>query len=80
MKKPLKSWVGKIVSVTWSDPSGYINSELSEVKLSVCVSIGTLISYDDEKVILRSSKYEGSDVGDYSILATGCCTKFELAV
>ncbi len=78
MNSPPKKWIGKNVSVTWSDPSGFINAELAEVKLSVCVSIGELISADEKAVILRTSKYHGSDVGDYCIIAKGCCTRIKL--
>jgi|TARA_Y100000310_G_C20701549_1_gene830415 hypothetical protein len=78
MRRVPKSWIGKIVAVTWLDPSGFINSELAEVKLSSCVSIGTLICADEKKVILRTAKYLDSDVGDYSIITRGCCTRFEV--
>jgi hypothetical protein len=50
------------------DPSGYINSELSEVQLSECISEGTLVVLTEEKLILRTSVYPGSDVGDYTII------------
>ena len=78
MRRVPKSWIGKIVSVTWLDPSGFINADISEVKLSICVSVGTLISANEEVVILRTAKYIDSDVGDYSIIVRGCCTRFEL--
>ena len=80
MRNVPKKWIGKIVAVTWLDPSGFINSDLSEVKLSPCVSIGTLICADDEKVVLRTAKYSDSNVGDYSVIVRGCCTDFRLAV
>ena len=79
MKRPAKKWIGRSVRVYWRDPSGFINHDLSDVKLSHCVSIGELVQFDSVKVILRTSKYSGSDVGDYTVLAMGCCTKFELA-
>lgn len=80
MRNAPKKWIGKIVAVTWLDPSGYINSDLSEVKLSPCVSIGILICADAEKVILRTSKYDDSNVGDYTVIVRGCCVDFKLAV
>jgi hypothetical protein len=56
------------LSITWIDPSGYINDDISEVKLSECVSEGTLVVLDKEKLILRTSLYTGSEVGDYTII------------
>lgn len=78
MTLPKKSWIGKMVIVTWEDPSGFINSDLSEVKLSTCESMGILISFDAHRLILRTSKYEGSDVGDYTAITMGCCSEIRL--
>jgi len=80
MRRVPKKWIGKIIAVTWHDPTGFINSDITEVKLSPCVSIGILICADNEKVILRTAKYADSTVGDYSVIARGCCTDFKLAV
>ena len=68
MKKIPKSYLNKRVAVTWEDPSGYINDDISEVKLSECVSEGLLVVLEDEKLILRTSLYTGSQVGDYTII------------
>ena len=68
MKKIPKSYLNKRVAVTWEDPSGYINDDISEVKLSECVSEGLLVVLGDEKLILRTSLYTGSQVGDYTII------------
>jgi len=68
MKKIPKSYLNKRVAVTWVDPSGYINDDISEVKLSECVSEGLLVVLEDEKLILRTSLYTGSQVGDYTII------------
>ena len=68
MKRIPKRFLHSRISVWWMDPSGYINSELSEVKLSECVSEGTLVVLDKERLILRTSVYPGSDVGDYTII------------
>ena len=68
MKKIPKRFLQKRVAVTWVDPSGYINDDLSVVKMSVCISEGTLVVLDEEKLILRTSVYPGSDVGDYTII------------
>ena len=68
MKKIPKSYLQKRVAVTWEDPSGYINDDISEVKMAVCISEGTLVVLDEEKLILRTSVYPGSDVGDYTII------------
>ena len=68
MKKIPKSYRNKRVAVTWEDPSGYINDDISEVKMSVCISEGTLVVLDEAKLILRTSVYPGSQVGDYTII------------
>ena len=68
MKRIPKRFLHSRISVWWMDPSGYINSELSEVKLSECVSEGTLVVLDKERLILRTSLYTGSQVGDYTII------------
>jgi hypothetical protein len=68
MKKIPKSYLNKRVTVTWVDPSGYINDDISEVKLSECVSEGLLVVLEDGKLILRTSLYTGSRVGDYTII------------
>ena len=68
MRKIPKSYLQKRVAVTWVDPSGYINDELTEVKLSECVSEGLLVVLEAEKLILRTSLYTGSQVGDYTII------------
>ena len=68
MKRIPKSYLQKRIAVTWVDPSGYINDDLSEVKLSECVSEGLLVVLEDEKLILRTSLYTGSQVGDYTII------------
>jgi len=68
VKRIPKSYLQKRIAVTWVDPSGYINDDLSEVKLSECVSEGTLVVLDKERLILRTSLYTGSEVGDYTII------------
>ena len=68
MKRIPKRFLHSRISVWWMDPSGYINSELSEVQLSECISEGTLVVLTEEKLILRTSVYPGSDVGDYTII------------
>ena len=68
MKKIPKSYLQKRVAVTWVDPTGHIGSELSEVKLSECVSEGMLVVLEEEKLILRTSLYTGSQTGDYTII------------
>ena len=68
MKKIPKSYINRRCSIIWNDPSGFINSELSEVQLSECISEGTLVVLTEDKLILRTSVYPGSDVGDYTII------------
>jgi len=68
VKRIPKSYLQKRVAVTWDDPSAYINEDLSEVKLSECISEGTLVVLDKERLILRTSLYTGSEVGDYTII------------
>ena len=68
MKKIPKRFLHSRISVLWNDPSGFINSELSEVQLSECISEGTLVMLTEDKLILRTSVYPGSDVGDYTII------------
>ena len=68
MKRIPKSYINRRCSITWDDPSAFINDDLSEVKLSECVSEGTLVVLDKERLILRTSLYTGSQVGDYTII------------
>jgi len=68
MKKIPKSYINRRCQIVWDDPSGYINDDISEVKLSECVSEGLLVVLEDEKLILRTSLYTGSQVGDYTII------------
>tara|TARA_R100001530_G_scaffold5520_1_gene6831 strand:- start:68 stop:307 length:240 start_codon:yes stop_codon:yes gene_type:complete len=68
MKKIPKSYINSRCQIVWDDPSGYINDDISEVKLSECVSEGLLVVLEDEKLILRTSLYTGSQVGDYTII------------
>ena len=76
MKKPPKTWIGKRISVTWLDPCGFVNSELSEVDVAECVSEGTLVSMDEKKLILRTAVYpKDKSFGDWSAITLGAIVK-----
>ena len=66
--------LGKMVEVEWEDPSGYINENLRDVKLSKCTSWGLLKELKKNCIILQTSKYEDSESGDYTTINTGCIT------
>jgi len=65
---------GKMVEVEWEDPSGFINEELSDVKLSKCTSWGILKEAKSNCIILQTSKYKDSESGDYTTINNGCIT------
>ena len=72
MKKPPKTWIGKRISVTWLDPCGFVNEELSGVDVAECVSEGTLISMDERKLILRTAVYpKDKSFGDWTAICLG---------
>ena len=37
-----KRLIGKMVEVDWKDPTGFVNENLREVRVSKCTSIGIL--------------------------------------
>ena len=59
--------VGDIVEVTWRDACGYVNEDLKAVKLAVAVNIGVISAYDEEVIILQSSRYDDGS-GDFTII------------
>ena len=69
-----KKLVGKMVEVDWKDPTGFVNENLREVKLSKCTSTGILREIKEDYVILQTSKYEDSESGDYTSITIGCIT------
>lgn len=72
MKKPPKTWISRRISVTWLDPCGFVNQELSEVDVAECVSEGTLISMDERKLILRTAVYpKDTNFGDWTAITLG---------
>ena len=76
MKKPPKTWIGKRIAVTWLDPCGFVNSELSEEDVAECVSEGTLVSMDEKKLILRTAVYpKDKSFGDWSAITLGAIVK-----
>ena len=69
-----KKLIGKMVEVDWKDPTGFVNENLREVKLSKCTSIGILREIKEDYIILQTSKYEDSESGDYISITMGCIT------
>ena len=70
---------GDLVSVTWHDCCGFINTPLSDVKLAVCESIGFMVSQDDKCIIICTSLFTGEPpVGDFSAIPTDWCQEIEV--
>ena len=69
-----KRLMGKMVEVDWKDPTGFVNENLREVKVTKCTSIGILREVKEDYIILQTSKYENSESGDYTAIALGCIT------
>lgn len=69
-----KRLIGKMVEVDWKDPTGFVNENLREVRVSKCTSIGILREIKEDYIILQTSKYEDSESGDYTSITIGCIT------
>ena len=74
-----KKLSGKMVECVWADPSGFINEDLSEVRLSKCTTWGILKEVRGDCIVIQTSSYEGalspnSEHGDYTVITKGCIT------
>jgi len=78
MSEIRKKLIGKRLSVTWLDPTGGIGTELAEIKLAECVTEGKLVKVTSDSIVLASSIYTDSTVGDYTCIHKSLVTKFTI--
>lgn len=70
--KQHKNLLGRMVEVTWDDPTAWTNEDLRDTKLSRCISWGILREARSDYIVLQTAKYESSALGDFTTINVGC--------
>lgn len=74
--------LGDLVEVQWLDTTGYTNRQLSAVKLSRAVNIGTIARINKAEIVLQTGDYPDDPpderVGDWTIIPRAWTDKVKL--
>tara|TARA_R100000808_G_scaffold6651_1_gene19590 strand:- start:6026 stop:6274 length:249 start_codon:yes stop_codon:yes gene_type:complete len=60
------------IRIEWLDPAGFISAPLEEAVPAPCWTEGVLVRNEPDYLVVATSQYSGSDIGDYTVVVKGC--------